>query len=147
MSLLRRYAWVILALCDGGVLFYGLVILVRPDVLLQLGFESHTGASWLAFRSDEPMSADYLTWVVRMLGAYNVAFGVLALGIILRPFRRGQAWAWWTLALGNLFAFGMPVTSDLYMGSIGFFEVIELAMVPLLLLALGATAKSSLGHR
>ena len=145
MSFIRRYAWAILAFCDGGVLIYGLVILVRPDSMLELGFESHTGASWLEFQSDAPLSSGYFSWVVRMLGAYNVAVGILALAIILKPFRQGKAWAWWTLLAANLFAFGMPVSADLYMGSIGFFEVFELAMVPLLVVALGATVPRTRG--
>jgi uncharacterized membrane protein YhaH (DUF805 family) len=137
---------VILAICDGGVLIYGLIILIQPNALLELGFESHTGDSWAAFQSDAPLLGEYFSLVVRMLGAYNLAFGILALGIILKPFREGKRWAWWSLLLGNVLAYGVPVSADLYVGSIGFFEVIELIMVPLIVLALAVTARESLGH-
>jgi len=139
----RELATLVLAVCDGGVLIYGLVILLRPEAMLALGLESHTGHSWAAFASENPDRGEYFSLVARMLGAYNMAVGILALGVIFGPFRRGDAWAWWTLALANGLAFGVPVAADLYVGSIGFFEVIELGMAPLVVLALAVTARQA----
>ena len=37
--------------------------------------------------------------------AYGVAYGVLFLAIVLGPYRRGDAWAWWALLVAGLIQF------------------------------------------
>ena len=81
ISILRKHAWVILAVGDLGVLLYGILILIKPGALLELGYEWYSGSSWASFQQGSLLDGEYFSLVVPMLGAYSVA------------------WAWWSLSL------------------------------------------------
>lgn len=77
----ERYAWVILA----------------ADVVLGIVSALTTTLPPLSWFTDPLYSAGY-----SIMGAWGISwvgFEVLALVIILVPFRRGERWAWWTLWL------------------------------------------------
>lgn len=77
----EKYAWVILAL-DVAVGIFSAVTTTLPPL------------SWF---SDPLYSTTY-----SVMGAWGISwvgFEILALVVILIPFRRGERWAWWTLWL------------------------------------------------
>ena len=77
----ERYAWVILA----------------ADVVLGIVSALTTTLPPLSWFTDPLYSTGY-----SIMGAWGISwvgFEILALVIILVPFRRGERWAWWTLWL------------------------------------------------
>ncbi len=77
----ERYAWVILAV-DVAVGIVSALTTTLPPL------------SWF---SDPLFTTEY-----SVMGAWGISwvgFEILALVIILIPFRRGERWAWWTLWL------------------------------------------------
>ena len=77
----EKYAWLILA----------------GDVAVGIGSAITTTLPPLSWFSDPLYTTTY-----SVMGAWGISwvgFEVLALAIILIPFRRGERWAWWTLWL------------------------------------------------
>ena len=61
----------------------------------------------------------------QVFGAFNVAFGLLAIAVATTAFRRGDTWAWWALLAGNTITFGAAMTYDRTVNAIGPFELSE----------------------
>jgi len=76
--------------------------------------------------------------------AYAAAFAVLLLGIVLGPYRRGDAWAFWVL-LGGVLAFAMiSLARMLLLGSwLGVGVAVAQAGIGLVALAIGRFETSS----
>ena len=75
-----------------------------------------------------------------MYGAFNVAFGLLAIAVAATAFRRGDKWAWWALLVGNTITFGAAMTYDRTVNAIGPFELTEYLGLTLIYAALVVTA-------
>jgi hypothetical protein len=76
----------------------------------------------------------------RVYGAFNVAFGLLAIAVAATAFRRGDRWAWWALLVGNTIAFGAAMTYDWTVNAIGPFELTEYLGLAMIWGALAITA-------
>ena len=83
----------------------------------------------------------------RVYGAYNVAFGLLAIAVAATAVRRGDRWAWWALLVGNTIAFGAAMTYDRTVNAIGPFELSEYLGLTLIYAALVVTAPFLAGGR
>lgn len=142
-----RLGWKIIFIADAAVILYGLLMVLMPVDMLAGGFEKSTGQSWAEARADNPASADYVAMLGRVLGALNVAFGVLGCAVVVVALRRGAAWAWYALLIGNAFGYGGPVVYDLTVRSITIFEQLEIALVVLVCVALAMSARDVLGRR
>jgi hypothetical protein len=82
-----RYAWVIVLLAEVGVLVYGVMAAVAPTALVP-GYESYSSRTWPALVAADTQTAAFVLLLFRLLGAYNVAFAVLAIAIAATAFRR-----------------------------------------------------------
>lgn len=148
MKRLRLVAWILILLADVGLLLWGAMAVLAPERLLGPGglpilaaeYEGFTKLSWSALLSTSPVTADFMTVIFRVYGAYNVAFGVLAIAITVTAFRRGDIWAWWALLVGNTIAFGAAMTYDRVVGAIGPFELTEYLGLAAIYVALIITA-------
>ncbi len=78
----------------------------------------------------------------RLLGAYNIAFAVVAISIILFSFRKGEVWSWCALLLGNTIGYLSPIAFDWTVGAIGIFEILEIVFIVLIYTGLGISAKT-----
>jgi hypothetical protein len=94
-----------------------------------------------------PATAAYLTMLGRVLGGLNVAVGLLGVAVVLGGLRRGAAWAWYALLMGNAFGYGAPIAFDLTVRHIGRYERLELGLAALVLLALARSARPVLPGR
>ncbi len=107
------WRWLVLAL--GVVLAFGvsLMILQRP---WQAFFE------WLVFGSDpvpdefSPAAVDYLRFTYGVLGAVIAGWMAAMLGVALGPLRRGDPWAWRTVAGSLVFWFAIDSVFSLASG-------------------------------
>jgi hypothetical protein len=85
-------------------------------------------------------TSDFLLLLFRVFGAYNVAFGIVGIAIAATAFRRGEAWAWWALLVGNTIAYGSAMTYDRMVGFIGPFEMLEYVCLAAIYAAAAVTA-------
>lgn len=145
---MRRFAWLLMLIADAGLLAWGAAAAVAPQHLigpggtpiLPAGYEGFTGRSWRQFADTSPPTAEFITLLFRLYGAYIVAVGVLAIAIAATAFRRGERWAWWALLLGNTIAYGAAMTYDRIVNAIGPFEVSEYVGIAAVYAALAVTA-------
>jgi hypothetical protein len=86
------------------------------------------------------MTAQYIMVLFRMYGVFNLAFGVMASAIAVTAFRRGDAWAWWALFVGNTITLVSAMRYDWIVSAIGPFELSEYLGLVLVYGALAVTA-------
>jgi hypothetical protein len=129
----RRVAWLVILIADAGLLAWAAMAAIAPEHLLgpgarpilAAGYEGFTGGSWQHLVATSPKTAEYTTLLFRMFGCYGVAFSLLAIAVAARAYRRGEAWAWWGLLVGNTIAFGAAMIYDQIVGAVGPFEMTE----------------------
>jgi hypothetical protein len=144
----RRIAWVVILIVDAAFVAWGALAAAFPDHLLgpggrsilAAGYEGFSKGSWSELASTAPMTANYITVLFRMYGVYNVAFGLMASVIVVAAFRRGDAWAWWALLVGNTIALVSAMTYDWTVNAIGPFELSEYLGLAIIYGALAVTA-------
>ena len=101
----RQVAWILILIVDVACVAWGAMAAAFPDHLLgpggtpilTAGYEGFSKGSWSELARTTPMTARYMDVLFRMYGVYNVAFWLMAIAITVTAFRRGEAWAWWTL--------------------------------------------------
>lgn len=148
MSTWRRVALILIVLADVGLLAWGAMAAVAPErlpgpdstLILPAEYEGVTHHSWSELTGTSPLTAEFITIVFRVYGAYIVAFGVLAIAIAVAPFRREESWAWWALLIGNTIAYGSAMLYDRGVGAIGPLELSEYLGIGAIYLALAVTA-------
>ena len=146
-SLRRRIAWILVLIVEVGFVAWGAMAAALPDRLLgpggapivAAGYEGFTRGSWSTLAGSSPATAAYVVVLFRTYGMYNVAFGVMGVAIAVTAFRRGDAWAWWTLLVGNTVALPAAMTYDWMVNAIGPFELTEYLGVAMVLGALAVT--------
>jgi hypothetical protein len=144
-----RIAWVLLVVVDAGLAAWGFMAAGFPDHLLgpggqpilPAGYEGYTGGSWPELVSSSPMAAGYIDLLFRMYGVFNLIVGLMGVAIAATAFRRGDAWAWWTLLVANTTALGSAMTYDRMVNAIGPFELSEYLGLVLVYAALAMTAR------
>ena len=140
----RRVAWILLFIVDAGFIAWGGAAAALLDHLpgpggkpiMVAGYEGYSRLAWADLVHTSPMAARYMNVLYRTYGMYNVAFGVVAVAIILTAFRRGDRWAWWALLAGNTITLVSAITYDRLVNAIGPFEMSEYLGLALVYLAL-----------
>lgn len=61
----------------------------------QVAFAKLTGQSWDAAKAGAPGLTEYVTRLEYGYALHELTFALLFLAIVVVPFRRRQAWAWW----------------------------------------------------
>jgi|GEM_PF-1127418 hypothetical protein len=148
MSTWRRIALILIVVADAGLLAWGAMAAIAPErlpgpdatLILPAEYEGVTHHTWSELMATSPLTAEFITILFRVYGAYIVAFGVLALSIAAIPFRRGESWAWWALLIGNTIAYSSAMLYDRAVGAIGPLELSEYLGLGAIYLALAITA-------
>src|SRR6185436_9045209 len=117
MDRLRRAVWLLIVVADAGILLWGAMAALAPGHLLgpggapilPAGYEGFSRGSWPELG---PAARGFMEVLFRVYGAYNVAFGLLAIAIAATAFRRGDRWAGWALLVGNTITLGAAMTYD-----------------------------------
>jgi hypothetical protein len=143
----RRVAWIVILIADVGLLAWTAMAALLPERLLgpgsmpilPAGYEGFTGYSWQELVATTPKAADYATLLFRMYGMYGIALSVLAIAIAATAFRRGEAWAWWALLVGNTIAYVGAMTYDQVVRAVGPFELLEYVGLALIYGSLAVT--------
>ena len=145
MDRLRRAAWLLIVVSDTGILLWGAMAALAPTHLLgpggapilAAGYEGFSGGSWPEL---EPAARGFVEVLFRVYGAFNVAFGLLAIAIAATAFRHRERWAWWALLVGNTIAFGAAMTYDWTVNAIGPCELSEYLGLTVVFTAIVVTA-------
>jgi hypothetical protein len=145
MDRLRRAAWLLIVVADAGILLWGAMAALAPEHLLgpggapilPAGYEGFSGGSWLELG---PGARGFIEVLFRVYGAFNVAFGLLAIAVAATAFRCGDKWAWWALLAGNTITFGAAMTYDRTVNAIGPFELSEYLGLAVIYAAIVVTA-------
>lgn len=148
MNRRRRIAWVLVLVVDAGFVAWGFMAAAFPDYLLgpggkpilPAGYEGYTGGSWPVLVSSSPLTAAFIEILFRMYGVFNLIVGLMGVAIAATAFRRGDAWAWWTLLVANTMALASAMTYDRTVNAIGPFELSEYLGLVLVYVALAITA-------
>ena len=144
----RRIAWILILIVDAAYIVWGAGAAIAPEglpgpggmAILPAAYQGFTGGSWEALMSASPMTAHYVALMYRMYGIYCALFGLLTSAIAITAFRRGEAWAWWTLLAGNTVALIAAMRMDWLSRAIGPFELTEYVGLVLVWGALVVTA-------
>jgi len=148
MKRLRGVAWLVILIVGAAFVAWGALAAAFPDQLvgpggraiLPAGYEGFSGGSWAELAGTSPMTAGYIAVLFRMYGIFNVVFGLMAIAITVTAFRRGEAWAWWALLVGNTIALVSAMRYDWIVNAIGPFELLEYLGLALVWGALAVTA-------
>ncbi len=93
-----KHAWIILFAMNIFLLAFGLDVPLAP---LQSGIPEMTstsiGKTWSELVSSNPWLANYTSIILRQSGIYLLGLNIFGLIIILKGYRRGHRWAWYTL--------------------------------------------------
>jgi hypothetical protein len=146
MTRLRRNVWLLVVAADAGILLWGAMAALTPEHLLgpggapilPAGYEGFSGSAWTDLA---PAARGFMETLFRVYGAFNVAFGLLAIAIAATAFRHGERWAWWALLVSNTIAFGAAMTYDRTVHAIGPFELSEYLGLAVVYAALAVNAR------
>ena len=155
MKTWRRIALILILFADAGLLAWGAMAAVAPEhlpgpgstLILPAEYQGVTQHSWSELTGTSPLTAEFITILFRVYGAYIVAFGLLAIAIAATAFRRGESWAWWALLAGNTIAYGSAMLYDRAVGAVGPLEMSEYLGLGAIYLALAVTAPFLKGKR
>ena len=145
----RTVAWILILIVDAAYIAWGGMAAASPDHLLKgpggmgilpAAYEGYSHDSWSQLVGTSPLTAGYMIVLFRMYGIYCAIFGLMASAIAVTAFRRGEAWAWWTLLVGNTIALVSAMRMDWIVNAIGPFEVTEYVGLALVYGALAVTA-------
>lgn len=98
--LVERKAWILLALIAGVMIVFGTQMLMPPDLHQPITGSKCCNGKVLADAT--PWMVDYARELAKYMGTFTILAGVLAMAVVVVPFRRRQRWAWnvmWALPL------------------------------------------------
>ena len=112
---------------NASLILYGALALLMPNILLQPFSEQV-----YQFPEGALRAIAYLEGLFRLLGFFNLVLGTLGL-LILRRFRKsGEKWNLRIVIASTILAYVGPIVFDNTVGIIGFFEIVELILLGLM---------------
>ncbi len=127
-----KYHKVILYLTTLGLVVYGVLAIITPEVL-STGFQKFTAQDWMQFQVDGNLTAAYILLLWRLIGIFNLMAGLVLTLIVWKWLKFGSKWSWIALFIGTILAYLGPMITDLTVRSIEIFEIIEFAFFGLFL--------------
>ena len=130
-----KYHKVVLYITTIGLVAYGIMTILTPDVL-SAGFYTFTNQEWILFNTGSNVIADYIILLWRLIGIFNLMAGLTLTLIVWRWLEAGNKWSWITLFTGTVLAYLGPMITDLTVQSIQIFEVFEFALFGLFVITM-----------
>jgi len=124
----------------------GLLILVMPRAVSVGQFESFTGTAWAEFTETNVKVGDFIGLVFRHLGCMALLVGVFKIFIASYPYRKAEAWSWWTALTIGLIAYSFILPYGIIVGDIGSLFINIVALV-LFLVAIVLPARAMLSKK
>ncbi len=142
-----RIFFITFAAANLGLILYGVLALIKPDILLE-PFLAHV----YRFPVEATTATIYLSALYRLLGYLNIIPGILGLLILHRYWVTRQAWYLKIVIASTILTYIGPVVFDNTVGTIGFFEILEhillllVAIVGFIALDLGKKVSEMINH-
>jgi hypothetical protein len=108
------------AIVNLGLIAYGLLALINPDILLET-FLAHV----YQFPPEASHATTYLSGLYRLVGYFNIIPGVVGLLILYRYWDTGRSWYLKIVIASTILSYLGPVVFDNTVGTIGVFEILE----------------------
>ncbi len=105
---------------NAGLIFYGILALIQPEILLNT-FIEHV----YQIPTEAVTATAYLSGLYRLIGYFNIIPGVLGLLILHRYWLTRNDWYLKIVIAFTILAYLGPIVFDNTLGRIGFFEVLE----------------------
>ena len=134
-TVVNKYHKVVLYFTTLGLAAYGIMAIIAPEILAA-GFHTFTNQNWQQFQINSNEVAAYITLLWRLIGAFNLMAGFTLTMIVWKWLRAGTKWTWITLLIGTFLAYLGPMITDLTVGSIELFEVIEFVLFGLFVITM-----------
>ena len=97
-NIVERKAWILLALIAGVLILFGLQMMSPADLTAPIsGSPCCSGKVLSDVAASTPWMIDYAGELAKYMGSFTIMAGVLAMVIIVIPYRRQQRWSWFAL--------------------------------------------------
>ncbi len=126
-DVVNKYHKVVLYMATIGLLVYGLMSIIVPEVLAA-GFERFVNQDWIQFELGNDMVASYIVLLWRLIGIFNLMAGIVLTLMVWKLMEQGNRWSWIVVFLGTSLAYLGPMITDLTVDSIEIFEIIEFSL-------------------
>ena len=111
---------VVYGTADAGLVLYGILALIRPNLLME-----PFSASVYQFPAEATMAIAYILGLFRLLGFLNLILGSTGLFFLWRYQVTRETWLSYGVAALSILSYLGPIIFDNTVGQIGFFEIIE----------------------
>jgi len=91
-------------------------MLVMPGESAKGEFESFTGAVWAEFTEANVKVGSFVELVYRAIGFMVLLIGILKISIALYPYRKAEAWSWWTALIVGIILWSFLFTESVIIG-------------------------------
>lgn len=125
-----RFFFITYAMANVGLVVYGLMALVKPEILLEPFL-----ANVYQFPPEGINAVLYISGLYRLLGYFNIIPGALGLLILHRYWLTRGGWYLRIVIASTFLAYLGPVVFDNTIGTIGFFEILEHVIFVMILIA------------
>ena len=115
-----RFFFITYTIANLGLIIYGLLALIKPDILLKT-FLTHV----YQFPPEASYATTYLSGLYRLVGYFNIIPGVIGLLILYRYWDTRHFWYLKIVIASTILSYLGPVVFDNTVGTIGFFEKLE----------------------
>ena len=116
----RKLFFIVFPAANLGLVFYGLLALLMPGILLE-----PFSLNIYQFPAQATSATTYLEALFRLLGFFNMIPGFVGLMLVYRLRTTWQPWILQTVVASTAFSYLGPMVFDNTVGSIGVFEVVE----------------------
>ncbi|MHA1950157.1 MAG: hypothetical protein ACXAAO_08665 [Candidatus Thorarchaeota archaeon] len=134
-SVVYKYHKVVLYLTTLGLIAYGIMTIINPQVL-SAGFHRFTNVDWEQYQIVNVEIASYIILLWRLIGIFNLMAGLVLTMIVWKWMQLGNKWSWIALFIGTILAYLGPMITDLIVGSIEVFEIIEFTLFGLFVIVM-----------
>lgn len=124
-----RIFFITYAIANLGLIAYGLLAMIKPDILLETFF-THV----YQFPPDASHATTYLSGLYRLVGYFNIIPGVVGLMILYRYWDTRHPWHLKIVIASTILSYLGPVVFDNTVGTIGFFEILEHIILVMILI-------------
>ncbi len=110
-------AWKVYLAYGIYMVVLGFLMLVMPREFAKGEFESFTGAVWAEFTEANAKTGSFVELVYRALGCMVLLIGILKVFIASYPYRKAEAWSWWTALTVGVIAWGFMLPFSVIIGA------------------------------
>jgi len=113
-----RASWATLAGIGVLAVIMGVsFVLLRPLIVLLPEDQRFTGITPDQLKALNDQLFAWIGMVFRSWGAFAIGLGIVMAAVACTAYRRGDLWAWWTLASAGILTFGIFLTVNVLLGS------------------------------